>query len=409
MNGLSSRGIAPQDQSTIKFNNMKMTLEFIRKEPGISRSEIAQRTGMSPTSITRIVAELQEMGLVRETEAVSNGVGRKAVRLELEPERFFCVGVDISDGDFVMCLQNLGGELKAKLSERPAAAGAYISGEDVARILHGMYGRLLARAGVDGDRVAAVGVGAPGTVDAGAGTVVYADLFHWHNVPLGAMLAELFKKPIFVDNEVKCALFGEISLQPDCGDTVLVTFGRGVGGAIQHNGRMLRGESNSAGEIGHVIVDYTDGRLCSCGRRGCLAAFLTEQGILADARQSYPAVRDIDHLMTAFEAGEPWAIPQVERVCRYISIAISNIVCLVNPPSIILGGKLLTRYPFLFDISVSRYDNLRYLPLRSTVFRRSILKDNAFCRGGAFMAAERYTTMLLLGGTSRAQPRAVWS
>ncbi len=391
------REVSPQDQSTIKFNNTRMTLDLIRQEPGVSRSDVARRTGMSPTSITRIVAELQELGLVHETDAVSKGVGRKAVQLDINRDLFYVVGVDLSEKEFTVCLQKMGGEMVGKIAERPELEN--ISGAEAAKVLHRLYRRLLKECKVDDARIAVVGVGAVGTVDVKSGVIVYADLYNWHNVDMGTMLRKLFKKPVFIDNDVKCALVGEIKAAgDDAANTVLLSFGRGVGGAIYQNGEVLRGAANSAGEIGHTIIDYSDGRLCICGRRGCVAAYLTEQRILDQVREFRPGVKEVRDLMTAYQKNEPWAPPLVERICNYISIAISNTVCFVNPPSIILGGRLLNDNPFVYDLAIDKYNNMRYEHQRSTLFKPSVLKQDATCRGGAYMATERYIDMLLQNG-----------
>ncbi len=399
--------ICPQDQSTIKYNNTRMALDLIRQEPGISRSEIARRSGMSPTSITRIVADLQEFGLVCETTAVSNGVGRKAVQLEINDSLFYTVGVDLSERALTVCLQSTGGEMVGKLSELPDDDA--LTGEQAAAMLHRLYRRLLDESAIDESRVAAVGIGAVGTVDVERGAIIYADLYNWHNIPMADMLRELFGKPVFIDNDVKCALIGEIRAGGQAAeDTVLLSFGRGVGGAIMHGGDVLRGVTNSAGEIGHTIVDYTDGRLCFCGRRGCVAAYLTEQRILEQAREFKPGVADVAELLHAFERREPWAMPLMDKLGNLISISISNAVCFINPPSVILGGKLLNEYPFIYDLVIEKYSNIRYEPLRSTIFKPSLLKKDATCRGGAYLATERYIDMLLQG-TGKVRPATAFA
>ena len=105
---------APQDQSTIKYNNMKMILDIIRDSREVSRSEIARMTGMSPTSATRLVGSLEECGLVRDMAAVSNGVGRKAVMLDVEENAFYCIGLDISETNLKLCILNFGGQIVAR-------------------------------------------------------------------------------------------------------------------------------------------------------------------------------------------------------------------------------------------------------------------------------------------------------
>jgi predicted NBD/HSP70 family sugar kinase len=386
-----------QDQGTIKYNNTKMVLDIIRGSAGISRSAIARMTGMSPTSATRIVACLQELGLVRETSSVSNGVGRKAVMLDINGGLFHCVGIDMSQKDLVIGIVNFRGGLINTLVEHIRRDP--LDGRAMAQQLYDMYKKLLNVTGIDKQTVMAVGIGTIGTVDIETGTVLYADLMQWSNVPIGGYVEDVFGLPTFVDNEVKCALIGEIHAGNAAAteDTVYLTFGRGVGGAIYNDGRLIRGISNFAGEIGHTIVDYTDGRLCPCGRRGCVAAYLSEDRIVAHAREAFPEITSVAEIINAFQQKKSWAIPQVERICNYISIAISNTICYLNPANIIMGGSLLDNYPFLFDLAIDKYNNTRYEPLRaSTRFKRSILKSNSTCVGSGVMAIEKHLSKKIM-------------
>jgi predicted NBD/HSP70 family sugar kinase len=387
-----------QDQNTIKYNNTKMVLNIIRTVSGISRSEIARMTGMSPTSATRIVADLQELGLVRETTISTSGsVGRKAVLLDINAESFYCVGIDISQKELLVGIVNFRGTAIATLAERIRKDPQ--DGITMAKQVHGMYKKLLEKNYIPESSIKAVGIGTVGTVDITSGTVLYADLLQWSNVPIRKYVEDLFEIPVSVDNEVKCALLGEIRAGniSENEDTVYITFGRGVGGAIYNNGSLVRGISNYAGEIGHAIVDYSDGRLCPCGRRGCSAAYLAEERIVSKVKEVAPKISSVDELMFSFQKGEAWAIHQVERICDYISILLSNTICYLNPANIIMGGSLLDRHPFLFELSITKYNSTRYEPLRiSTKFKQSVLKSKSTLIGSAFMAVENYLNNKLL-------------
>jgi predicted NBD/HSP70 family sugar kinase len=355
-------------------------------------------TGMSPTSATRIVADLQELGLVKETTiSTSGGVGRKAVLLDINAESFHCVGIDISQKELLLGIVNFGGAAVATTAERIRKDPQ--DGMTMARQIYDMYKKALEKNSISKSSVKAVGIGTIGTVDITSGTVLYADLLQWSNVPIRKYAENLFGIPVSVDNEVKCALLGEIWAGniSENEDTVYLTFGRGIGGAIYNNGSLVRGISNYAGEIGHAIVDYSDGRVCPCGRRGCSAAYLSEERIISKVREVFPKISSIDELMSAFKKKEAWAIPQVERICDYISILLSNTICYLNPANIIMGGSLIDKYPVLFDLSIAKYNNTRYEPLKiSTKFKQSILKSNSTLIGSAFMAMEDYLNEKLL-------------
>lgn len=382
---------APQDQSTIKYNNMKMILDIIRDSREVSRSEIARMTGMSPTSATRIVGSLEECGLVRDMAAVSNGVGRKAVMLDVEENAFYCIGLDISETNLKLCILNFGGQIVAR-GAAPAPGDSF-QPEEIVEIFYRMYQRLAIQAKIPMEKVAAIGAGAVGTVDSKTGEVIFGDLIRWSHVPIGQMIEARFGLPTYVDNDVKCAIIGDCSTPPIKGadDVVLLSFGCGVGGAVIHRGRLVRGSINSAGEIGHTIVDYTDGRLCSCGRRGCAAAYLTKDQIIQQAAKSCPGISSLEEIMAAWERREPWAEALLDRISTYMAITVSNAACFLNPRNMILGGKLMNESPFLFDLVLEKYSAMMYPPLRgATTFIRSPLGTDATCVGGAMIAVEKH-------------------
>ena len=184
---------APQDQSTIKYNNMKMILDIIRDSREVSRSEIARMTGMSPTSATRIVGSLEECGLVRDMAAVSNGVGRKAVMLDVEENAFYCIGLDISETNLKLCILNFGGQIVAR-GAAPAPGDSF-QPEEVVEIFYRMYQRLAIQAKIPMEKVAAIGAGAVGTVDSKTGEVIFGDLIRWSHVPIGQMIEARFGLP----------------------------------------------------------------------------------------------------------------------------------------------------------------------------------------------------------------------
>ncbi len=207
------------------------------------------------------------------------------------------------------------------------------------------------------------GVGVAGMLDLATGTVVNAPNLRWRQVPFARMLAERLGRPVRLVNDVAAAAWGEFRVGAGAGvDDVLVVFvGSGVGGAVISGGRLVRGTSGVAGEIGHVKV-VVDGRPCGCGMRGCVEAYIGGHNLLAQMREAIAA--DTPTLLRERSRGEDAALTPVlleeaalsgdavaraiyDAAARHLAVAIANQVIVLNPARLILGGGVLRRCPAL--------------------------------------------------------------
>ena len=388
----------PQDQSDIRYNNTMMILNIIKNSNGIARSTLAQITGMSATSMTRIVNELLELNLVHETTLSSGGVGRKSILLEINDLAFYTLGIDFAETDISLCIMDFTGKILCKESiPRPLNAA-----QDISSLIHTLYCtylNLMERNSLDTQLMAAVGVGAVGSIDREHGIIIHEEITHTYNIPIRQLIEDQFHLPTFIDNDIKCAIIAEnlLGAAHRCDDVVMLSFGRGVGSAIINRGKMMRGHANTAGEIGHTIVDFSDGQLCICGRRGCLSAYLMEESILEQARKSDPKIQTIGNIVACYQQNIPWAVSLVDRITNYIVIAINNAINFLNPRNLILGGKLLNDYPLLYQISLDKYNaSVTYSTFRPTVrIIPSKLKHDGVCIGSALVAQEKHMLKMI--------------
>lgn len=390
-----------KDQRTIKYNNMYLALNIIRKSQGISRSELARQTGMSTTSAMRIISDLIDMGLVADTGNFFNveGVGRKAVIVDIIPNAFYVLGIGISETYLNVGVLDFSGRVIVSCKKNIDNIGNVPhSFSSVLDMLYDMAQELLKGKGLSMQHIVAIGVGIVGYVKPETGTLIYADLLKWSDIEVSLLVKEKFHVPAYVDNDIKCALEGELSVPSAHGieDIVMLHFGRGVGSAVVNNGKLFRGALNYAGEIGHTTVDYSDGKLCACGKRGCLAAYMTEESIIEYARKNADWINSISDIMKAYNAKERWATIQIERICGYIAVALNNTVCMFNPQNIILGGSLIDEHPFIFDKAISKYHSTMHSYMQTaTRFHKSVLKQDAVFVGAAHVAIRKHIALLL--------------
>jgi len=240
-------------------------------------------------------------------------------------------------------------------------------------------------AGVSPSSVMGVGLGAPGIIRSEDGMVLYSpNLPGWNNIPLRRKLQSALKKPILVDNDANVAAYGEkwMGAGANYDNLVVYTLGTGVGGGIILGGEIYHGACSAAGEVGHTTI-LPDGPICGCGNRGCLEALASGTAIaraacmaveLEKRKQSTlykmclgdPAKVNAKMVFQAAAKGDDIAKKVVEESAMYLGIGIANIVNLLNPELIILGG------------GVSMAGEALLSPVRAEVKRRA-LKDTFAC------------------------------
>jgi N-acetylglucosamine repressor len=375
-----------QDQFLMKKQNKNLVLEIIKQQSPISRMEIAKVTGMSPTTITRIVNDLHMQGFVRETELVTSGVGRRATLLDVCSDVLYTIGVELDKSIIKIGIVNYIGEIVGWLTVPREPSEKYQ--ETLEKVIIHMK-ELISSFNITAEKIIGVAVGLPGLIDYQNGIVTVSDQLKWKNVSLAADLRKLLGYEVIIDNELKMKIVAEnfIGKAKDSQNAVLVGIGSGIGSAIILNGQIYRGESNNAGEIGHTVLD-PNGNLCSCGKIGCLATYLSEGAIVSEARK----VKDITSIENVFEShrkGEAWAINIMDRTSTYIALAISNILCLYNPEVIILSGNTIQKFPELKEAIEKKCELYIWEPIKDKVkIVYSELSDRGVVIGAAIQAQQ---------------------
>jgi glucokinase len=205
---------------------------------------------------------------------------------------------------------------------------------------------LCRRNDITDDRLLGIGVGIPG-VTTSEGVVILAPNLDWHHVPFLEILQEKLGKRIEVDNDANVAALAEahIGVGDGCQHLVLLTLGTGIGGGVVLGGRIHHGASHSAGEIGHTCV-LPNGPVCRCGKPGCLEALasgpaMVRQLISRDASDwpsGEPATPEL--ICRKAAEGDADCLAVVQETAGYIGIAVANIINLLSPEVIAIGGGI---------------------------------------------------------------------
>jgi glucokinase len=292
------------------------------------------------------------------------------------------------------------------ISRARAKTRGWRDDEEVFATIAGVGHRAVEEAGIDQDQLAAVGIGTPGPIDFDTGYIIETANLRFKNFPLGPRIAEQFGRPTIIENDVNAGMYGEFKAGAALGarDVLAVFVGTGIGGGLILNGALYRGFNNSAGEVGHMIVQ-AGGPRCGCGNRGCLEAVASRTAITRDIQNAIKrgkrsvvskkvarknAVLSGKELKAAYDSGDELVTKIVHRAARFIGIGIGSLLNVLGPEMVVLGGGLVEAFG---DDLVNRID----LTARKTAFEinsrnvriiRTKLGDDAGVIGSAALARE---------------------
>lgn len=247
---------------------------------------------------------------------------------------------------------------------------------------------MLSDAGVSPEQVLGIGVGVPGIVEPGADGVIHAKTFGWDGVPLGALLRRGTSLPLYVDNGAKTMGQAELWFGSGRGasEAVIVLLGVGVGATIVADGTTFRGVSSSAGEWGHTKI-VANGRPCRCGGRGCLEAYIGIEAILD--RAGVTSRGDWEEDLAGVLASNSSV---VEETVTYLGVGLANLVNLINPEKIVIGGWVGVQLgeSLLPDIRRATAANSLAEPYAATSIVLGRLGPDAVALGAATLVLEEF-------------------
>lgn len=331
--------------------NKDVVLERIRMAPeGVSRAAIAQLLSMSRSSISAIVDDLIQAGLVLEHGVGASRGGRRPIVLQINPDAGRVLGIAIGATHALVILSDLRGGI---LAEASAVLDIAQPPQTYLDQVYALADRCLAQTGSRPGCLRAIGVGVPGPVIRDRGHVAAPPIMPgWDSFAISQALKARWSTEIVLDNDANLGALGEYTYGGGRGERnlVYVKIGTGIGCGILLDGTIYRGVLGTAGEIGHVTINE-DGPPCSCGNYGCLEAMAggraiaqrAEMAIRAGQQTSLAAlcheraitVRDVAE---AAQAGDQVCQQLLSDAGRHVGSALASLVNLLNPGVILIGG-----------------------------------------------------------------------
>lgn len=315
--------------------NRIAVLRLIGASGRIARTHIAQTLGLSPATVTSLTRELLERGIVRVADRAPSRGGRPAVLLELVGGAGTAFGVKIAPDHLVGVLVDLDADIRERF-EVKFDATKRDSVERLADVLESWIGS----AGPQG-QLLGVGLGMPGVVDVGRGTVS-SPLLGWEAVPLSNVLQERLGIPVVMDNDVNTLAVSErlYGRGRDVENFITVTIGLGVGLGIVVGGDIYHGYGGGAGEFGHVSA-VDDGPRCSCGKHGCLEAVVADPALVDQARALglISQRQGIRKLRALADSGHPRAVEIFSTAGAVLGRAVGGLVNVLSPELVLISGE----------------------------------------------------------------------
>jgi predicted NBD/HSP70 family sugar kinase/biotin operon repressor len=350
---------APGSLESLRARNRARAVAVLQRRGAASQADIARETGLSRTTVSSLVADLLEEGVVVERtdaarQAPSPAGGRPATLLSLEPSSGGFVGIDFGREIVRVAIADRAGELL--LDGRSDRLEVAHHAQEALAEAERMVAALLGEAGLAPGRVigAGVAVSAPVRTDSPqfASGVIFPS---WAEINVPDVLGERLGVPVHVGNDANLGALAEATFGAGRGKRNLfyVMLSEGIGGGVIVDGRIYLGRAGAAGELGHIVVD-PDGQVCRCGNRGCLATVAGAAALTAALRQIHGPQMTVDELITLAHDGDPGAGRLIADAGQAVGRVLASMCSLLDPELVIIGGELAPAgRPLLDSITTS--------------------------------------------------------
>lgn len=315
-------------------------VSLLRARGPLTRAELGSAIGLSRATVSSSVAQLKLDGWVDEGpgSAGSSGRGRPPTQLRLTQQAGVAVGVDLGRSHARVVLADLGHEV---LAEQALELDESWRATDAVDAVEGLVDEVVAAAGVDRAGVVGIGLGLPAPLDTSGHLTSITIPPDWVREDPAGALSQRLGVSVVVDNDANLGALAEARWGAGRGSAALcyLKASTGIGAGLVLGGRIFRGSTGTAGEIGHVVVDE-DGRVCRCGSRGCLEVRVGGPALVAQVLHSAPGISSLAELIAAARNGDLASTRVLADAGATLGVALAAVLNLLNPDRVVLGGEL---------------------------------------------------------------------
>jgi predicted NBD/HSP70 family sugar kinase len=358
-------------------------LAVLRAEGPLTRQELQDRIGLSRATMVERLDLLQRLSLLRQSGYRASSGGRPAEMLAANDTGRTALVADVGQRHATLAVVDLQGNVFAQL-HRPLPAGH--PPQETLSFLLATGRRMLAETG-RADSLCAVGLSVPGQIDHDQGTTIAPPTMpEWLGSKLREPFSDALSVPVFLENDANALAFGAYC-ELDRPDAALVgvKVGTGIGAGLVISGRTHRGETASAGEIGHIRIEGNQQR-CDCGRRGCVSAIASGQAVIRRLRPT--GVRTAEDVVRRVRAGNPAAVEVTAAAGRLVGTVLATVVTIVDPRYLRVGGAIGVLPPFLDSLREAVLANAHTTARDGLDVNTCVLGSNTTLAGVAGLVAD---------------------
>ncbi len=350
------------DIHDIRNINQTLLLHLIREKQPISRAEIAKVSGLRPGTVSSITNRLMRKGVIYEgAEGPSSG-GRKPTYLYINGENAYVLAIDIGVRETVYAVSDFNGRIlkqKAVITEGKPQEFLERLAAEIGKTIESHYPRV---------KFEAVGVSVPGLIKRDTGVVAVSPNLEWNDTPVKAILEELLKLPVYVENDANAAAFSELWYGPldeiKVKTLLYILVVDGLGTGLIINGELHVGSQIGLGGFGHMCLE-PNGEVCSCGRKGCWETLASESATIARYHRlmnnkNGSMTVSITDLITLANRGDEKAIAAIRATAEYLGEGIASLAHGLSPEIIVIGGDISAAWNLIEPIIKERVKS-RYL------------------------------------------------
>lgn len=381
-----------RDLQYLRTNNLWALLSAIWDHGPVSRFDLSHLTGLAPSSVTRLIRTLTEIGLIVETGKGESSGGRMPTLIVPNPQAGLIISLDLSGPHLRGGVFDAANNLIKDISQPFVGLGPEAIEKQILDIVHSLLDESM-----DGHHPPlGIGVSVPGVTDMITGDIQNSFNLRLYNFPLRKILVSEFNLPVYIEKDANVAALAEhyYGAGRDLDSLVYILVSTGIGSGIFSEGQIFRGETGQSGELGHIIVD-PGGQLCVCGKRGCLEAIAAAPAMISSARwmvfhgkanrlaslcNNNTDLLSIEIIAQAAELGDPVAMDIFANTADCLARSIATIASLIDIRHMIIGGEVAETGEIFFDPLRKAVDKYCRTGLNIEL-RPAELKQNTYLRG----------------------------